>query len=305
MQKNGYIDYSRIFPKEPDKIFYEGITTFEIIYPDYKEIYIEILKDAFWDTVRLFKGEYPGYRECTTKYHDLSHSLNVFLATVRLIHGVVIGKGEIDPLLSIVGLISALFHDVGLIQTIDDDIGTGAKYTIGHEERSIEFLQKYLRKKNLPENYIKYCSNIIESTKLDKRIDDIKFIDKEEELVGKIVATSDLYAQISDRIYLEKLFYLYREFKEGGIKGFKNEFELIKNTESFFTNIVLKRLDEELDGLYRYMKLHFNKRWGIDKDLYYEGMKKNMEYLKNVILHNPENYKKFLRRAGIVSSIKQ
>ncbi len=28
------------------------------------------------------------------------------------------------------GLLSALYHDVGLIQTSDDELGTGAKYTV-------------------------------------------------------------------------------------------------------------------------------------------------------------------------------
>ena len=302
-QKNDYIDYDRIFPKDPDKIFNEGIITFEIAYPDFYGREVEFLKDAFWDTVRVFKGEYPGYKKCSTKYHDLSHSLSVFLTTARLIHGVLLGGTSIEPIVSIVGLISSLFHDIGLIQTVDDDSGTGAKYTIGHEKRSLEFLQRYLRRKGFNERYIGYCSHIIDCTRLDISVKDINFINPEEELIGKIVGTSDLYTQFSDRIYLEKLFFLYREFQEGGIKDFNNEYELFKNTERFYNEVVLKRLNEDLDGLYKYMKLHFAKRWGMERDFYMEGIQKNIDYLKNVVLKNPRDFKKLLRRAGIVSSL--
>src|SRR4030042_1064708 len=42
---------------------------------------------AFRDVEKLFRGHYPGYQACNTDYHDLQHTLHVFLAMARLMHG--------------------------------------------------------------------------------------------------------------------------------------------------------------------------------------------------------------------------
>src|SRR5213075_2978592 len=45
------------------------------------------LSHAFADTQALFRGAYPGYLACDTLYHDLRHTLDVSLASARLIEG--------------------------------------------------------------------------------------------------------------------------------------------------------------------------------------------------------------------------
>ncbi len=107
------------------------------------------VEETFKDTVKLFKGQFRGYQACKTKYHDLNHTLAVFLATARLVHGAVIDGRSISIDMIAIGLISALFHDAGLIQTEDEQDGTGAKFTLGHEERSITFIKKYLKQRHL------------------------------------------------------------------------------------------------------------------------------------------------------------
>ena len=42
---------------------------------------------AFDDMKALFAGRYPGYLACDTLYHDLRHTLDMTLATARLIDG--------------------------------------------------------------------------------------------------------------------------------------------------------------------------------------------------------------------------
>ena len=297
------VDHNILFPQEPSIIFDEVLKIIEIIYTNYSDKEIEILKDAFWDTVRLFKGQYPNYKACNTKYHDLGHTLAVYLSTARLMHGAIISGEKIKQEVGILGLIAALFHDVGLIQTVDDNDGTGAKYTIGHEERSINFMKSYLRKKRYDTDSIEYTSQIIACTMMNLRLSEISFKSKDVELMGKIVGTADLYTQLADRVYLEKLLYLYREFKEGGIDTFKTEFDLLQSTESFYKNVAFKRFDNDLGQVYKFMKLHFKSRWGIDNDYYMEGIKKNIEYLTNVVLKYQDDYRKMLRRAGIVSNL--
>lgn len=95
---------------------------------------------VFRDMVKLFSGKYPGYKGCNTKYHDLKHTTDTFLAMARLIHGALVKGLDIDNKAVTQGLISTLMHDTGYIQHIDDNKGTGAKYTLVHIERSIEFI---------------------------------------------------------------------------------------------------------------------------------------------------------------------
>ena len=303
MTTNTSNDYDRLFPQEPSIIFNEVLTIVEQVYPNFSGYEDDILKDAFWDTVRIFKGQYPGYKACNTKYHDLGHSLSVFLSTARLLDGASISGNKINPKIGLLGLIAALFHDIGLIQSIDDTNGTGAKYTIGHEERSINFMKDYLKKKNFDPDLIEYTSQIIACTMMNIEISKIRFQSKEVELMGKILGTADLYTQLADRLYLEKLLYLYREFKEGGINTFDSEYDLLQSTESFYRNIAFKRFDDELGRTYEFMKIYFKERWGIEVDYYMEGIKKNIEYLTNVVLKYRDDYRKMLRRAGIAMNL--
>ena len=94
------------------------------------------IEKIYADILRLFNGEFPGYRASNTKYHNLEHTCSTALATARLIHGLHVQGQVFFPRIVQLCLIGALFHDTGLIQTEEDVMGTGAQYTIGHEERS-------------------------------------------------------------------------------------------------------------------------------------------------------------------------
>jgi len=109
----------------------------------FPEIDFATVEGVFRDIVRLFRGEYPGYKECNTEYHNLKHTTDTLLAMVRLIHGFSISHEYLNEKDIFLGLVSALMHDTGYIQTSDDRLGTGAKYTLDHVERSMLFMKKY------------------------------------------------------------------------------------------------------------------------------------------------------------------
>ena len=125
------------------------------------------LEMIYGDIVTLFRGRYPGYQASNTKYHDLEHTNSVVLAAARLIHGCTLSGMvfHVDNLM--LGVYASLFHDVGLIQTKDDKVGSGAKYTVGHEKRSILFMQKYLSQKGFPDRQIDDCAHQKKSTILN------------------------------------------------------------------------------------------------------------------------------------------
>ena len=257
------------------------------------------LEMVYGDVVTLFKGEFPGYQASNTKYHDLEHTNSVALAAARLIHGCTLAgmTFEIDKIL--LGVYAALFHDVGLIQTQDDKIGSGAKYTVGHEKRSIVFMRKYLSQKGFPEQQIEDCSHLIMCTILNLPPKEIPFRSSEIETLGKIVGTADLMAQIADRYYLEKLLLLFQEFQEAGVPDFATELDLLKKTRGFYKNVANQRLVHDFSGISTNMTAHFKQRWGVEKDLYSESIQKNIDYLKVLLERTGDNIatvKKTLRR---------
>ena len=269
-----------------------------LIDPSFDFLFIE---NVYNDIIRLFNGDYPGYRASNTEYHDLEHTCAVTLATARLIHGLQDQGQRFSSKTIQLGLIGALFHDTGLIQTEEESDGTGAQFTIGHEDRSIALMEKYLSYKKFSKEEILDCSFIIMCTKLSLPLNEIPFRSEETKTMGKILGSADLIAQMAAINYLEKLPSLFLEFKEAGMEGFETPLELFKNTGGFYHLVARTRLTEELGNVSAAVLGHFITRWGIDRDLYAESIKNNIKYMSEVTEDCVENYAcmiKKIRRGG-------
>jgi len=292
---------SDLIPMEsPEKVISEVKI---IISMEFHEFDFRPLYRIFYDIVRLYNGKYPGYQKCNTNYHDIIHTTNTLLAMMRIIHGYILKHKRLSEKHITLGLISALMHDTGYIQTIDDTFGTGAKYTLEHITRSIQFMKNYLEKNNYSKKDFIFCKNCISCTGINTKINDNIFSSHEEEIIGKILGVADLLGQISDRNYLENLLFLYYEFREGNVLGFDSEFDILKKTLDFF-NTTRERFKKEFDNLDRFMIYHFKERWDIDRDLYIEGIEKNIKYLKFILDKHEKDYLKQLRRGDVVKELK-
>jgi len=285
--------YDLVDLTNPQKVFNEIKRIILLMTDDFDFESFEIF---FTDTTKLFNGEYPGYQKSKTKYHDLEHTNSVVLATARLMHGCFIEGEAFTPHTILLGITANLFHDTGLIQTDNDLSGTGAKYTVGHEDRSIIFMKEYLSSKNFSSKDIEDCSHLIQCTILSLPVKEISFRSTTTEMLGKIVGSADLLAQIADRNYLEKLFLLFQEFEEASIPGFSTALELLQQTEDFYQLVAQKRLSEELGNISVKMLHHFKTRWDIDRDLYEESISKNIEYLKSVICECEDSFNCYLEK---------
>ena len=211
----------------PDEAFSEITKTLALIDPDFDT---SPLETVYSDIICLFNGKYPGYRASNTKYHNLAHTCGVALATARLIHGLSVQGYTFSSRLIELGLFGALFHDTGLIQADDELEGTGAQYTIGHEERSIRLMGKYLAARGFSAGDINDCGHIIMCTNLTMPLADIPFRSDAVRAMGRVLGSADLIAQMSDRNYLEKLPLLFQEFEEAGMPGFETPLELFRNS---------------------------------------------------------------------------
>jgi len=260
--------------------------------------------NVFRDVLRLFRGEFPGYRKCDIQYHDLKHTTDCLLAMVRLIHGAFISGIKISDKDASLGLIASLLHDTGYIQENGDSTGTGAKYTLVHVKRSIRFAECYFSSDGYAREDFLNCRNYLECTGLDVRIGELQFDIPERELLGKMLGAADLLGQMANRTYLEKLPFLFREFEEGCVPGFECEFDLISKTPDFW-EFSKKRMLTELGNVDAFMRPHFRVRWGVDRDLYREAIENNINYLKSVMKNHQGDYRKHLRRGGLMDLLEE
>jgi len=247
-------------------------------YPDPSPI-----EKIFEDIIRLFNGEFPGYKASNTKYHNLEHTCSATLASARLIHGLHIQGQVFSPRLVQLCLIGTLFHDTGLIQIEEEVEGTGAQYTIGHEDRSIALMGKYLAENGYSQEDIRDCGHIIKCSELSFSLEEIPFNSEEVRTMGKVLGTADLVAQMADRNYQEKLPLLFLEYQEAGMEGFETPLELFSKTEEFHRKVARKRLTGVLEGVSSAALYHFRERWNIDKNLYEESIKYNIRRMKETV----------------------
>jgi len=280
-----------------DSISDEIIETIKLVSKEIDQIKVKNLISEF---KKIFQGEYPGYQACSTDYHDIFHTLDATLAFVRIVHGASLAGKKYKSWDIFLGVLATLFHDTGYILPVSDKSGTGAKHTLNHVELSVDFVEKYLQTKGSYSDLdFEKIAAMIRCTGVSIDLTRIKFPSKEIEDLGKILGAADLIGQMSDRNYLEKLLFLVKEFDEGKVPGFEGELDLFKKTISFKKDAEL-RLSKTLGGFHKYVHLHFKHRYNIDEDLYQEAIDHHIAYLEKVLKEQPNFYRDFLRRGGIV-----
>src|SRR5829696_2112740 len=181
----------------------------------------DALETAFDDIVRMYRGDYPGYLKCDTDYHDIQHIMDVSLAMARLLDGYERSRADSPALgerLFQLGVICALFHDSGYLRrTGDRKHKRGAEYTAIHVTRGGELLRDYLPALGM-EGFSEVAPQIIHFTGYERPVASIKVRDPIYRLIGSLLGSADIIAQMADRCYLEKCRdRLYPEFVEGGI----------------------------------------------------------------------------------------
>ncbi len=250
------------------------------------------LDTAFTDFERLFTGQYPGYLGCDTVYHDMQHSLDVTLAAARLCvahdRGVR-NEHRLGPERAMLGVVCALFHDSGYIREVNNNkVLNGAELTSSHVSRGAEFLARYLRQVDLGE-WIPVSTQIVHFTGYEMSFDVIHLDNPVDRVLGHILGTADLIAQMSDRCYLEKCRdRLYPEFVLAGVAVSRDEtgprvrfgsgLDVLRNTPTFIADIRRTHLDGEFGSVYRHLSMLFNGR-----NPYMDAIEAHMAYLDEVL----------------------
>ncbi len=233
-----------------------------------------LLDDILTDITALYQGQWDSHQSCQTGYHNLNHALDVTLLTARMIGGWNRLNDPDHPKIGtdlfLAAIASALFHDSGYIKEKGDAEGTGGKYSFNHEERSMALARSYLTRKKWPPRSIELVPAIISLTRFNVPLQfEGLFQSEAEEVIGRMMATADLVAQMADVNYMDHIKDLYAELKEaydfesaatleeGGYKVFSSAQEMIDGTLDFYDNFVIPRL-EQLGHMDQYLVEFFS-----------------------------------------------
>jgi len=224
---------------------------------------------AFHDFERYFEGLDPDYHGVDTSYHDIQHTLDMTLAVARLLVGYEQSVETTDRLgadRARFALVSALFHDFGYLRhrERDRDAANGAEFTLSHVTRSGLFLEGYLPQIGLA-GFAPVASRVLHFTGYEMSLDDIELDAPKDSVVGHLLGTGDLIAQLADRCYLEKCRdRLYPEFVLGNVAAssatqanYWSGMDLLLKTVSFYQKSAQQRLEQSFNRAYRYAEAVF------------------------------------------------
>jgi hypothetical protein len=153
--------------------------------------------------------------------------------------------------------------------------------------RGARFLEGYLGKLGMAK-LAPVAARLLHFTGYERAINTIRLPNPTFRLLGNLLGTADIIAQMSDRCYLEKCRdRLFLEFVAGGLAArdetdkragvqFKSAEELVVKTPGFYAT-AMDRLNNQLGGVYRFAATHFKGR-----NLYIETIEKNVRFATEV-----------------------
>jgi hypothetical protein len=237
------------------------------------------LDQAFMALEDAFAGRHPDFEALDARYHDLEHTMQGTLCLARLLRGWHHSGSEpaLDARTTRLGLTAILFHDTGYLKPRGDRVGTGAKFTPIHVQRSAEFAGCYLRSKGAATEDVEAVQNMIRCTGINAKVRALRFHTPLERKVGCALATADLLGQMAADDYVAKLPILYSEFAEaaarnGVVPNFTSADDLVRQTPYFWRRHVLPRLEQEFEGTFRYL----NQPWPDGPNEYLERVERQI-----------------------------
>jgi hypothetical protein len=279
---------SQVNTTDPKAINEEVDRIYRDLYPDAP---LQQLDQAFRDLTSLYRGELPGFHACDTAYHDVQHVMDVTLAMARLIDGYERGRIGTQPFgdaLFRLGVITALVHDCGYVRHFNDEPHkNGAEFTLTHVSRGSHFLKDYLPRIGMAEQ-ADIAAELIHFTGYETPVAKINVPSPIYRLLGSMLGSADIIAQMSDRCYLEKCRdRLYPEFVAAGITTkrlpdgkdqvvFSSGQDLVMKTPGFYQGAT-KRLNVDLGSCYSYAQQHFG-----GQNLYLEELNKNIHFAETL-----------------------
>jgi hypothetical protein len=247
--------------REPSQVEAEVQKAYWEMFPQGDREFIPMI---FQWAVAWFGGKYLDYQAIDAHYHDLEHTLQGILCMSQLLRRrQALGQEpQVTQRMFELGMLAILMHDTGYLKRRGDTEGTGAKYTLTHVDRSIEFAGELMLSRDFLIEEILAVQNMIRCTGVNVKLEAIQFQSDLERIVGFSLGTSDLLGQMAARDYVDKLPILYLEFAEaanynaGKMKAggfFSSADDLMQKTPLFWEKYVQSKIKRDFLGLYRFL----------------------------------------------------
>ena len=241
---------------------------------------------TFADVTDLFAGRFPGYQACDMQYHDLEHTLQGTVALIHLLDG--LNKAPDGLFLPVhfytLGVHAILLHDTGYLKEEGDIPGTGAKYTITHVDRSMDFAESYLALRRYLSPDLNAVRHMIQCTGYFVDTSKILFQSEFERMLGFALGTADLLGQMAAPNYLKELDGLYEEFREcvehdgpsaAALAAYDSAHDMREKTPQFYRGHVMRMLITQWGGVFRFME----RPLGSFKNPYLQAVEANIRKL--------------------------
>ena len=270
----------------------------------------ELIRAGFTVVDRLFAGDRPGYLACDMPYHDLRHSLDAALVMARLIAGYQSKQcgspDALTPEYGLLGVLLALLHDTGFIRKTSEAAFCGPQLAAEHESRSVEFAESYLRTTSVA----RYAAlaPLIFATRLRSDLSQLfAGLERPAITIGQMLGSADLLSQMADGDYPERCYYhLYPELVLGGGDRartpdgqeqvlYRDAFDLLSKTPSFYENIVSRRLNQDFQGVTQHLAAHF-----AGADPYADAIQRNIDRCAHIVA---EGHGRLLRGEPITTTL--
>jgi len=251
--------------RQPNLVEAEIRAAYLAMFPDAQRDYVATI---FRWAVDCFQGRYKDYQPIDAHYHDMEHTLQGALCMAQLLHHR--HDTNVEPRLTRrifeLGMLAILMHDTGYLKKRNDNEGTGAKYTLTHVDRSIQFAGELMHGHDYSVEDILAVQNMIRCTGVNVKLETIMFQDELEKIVGFSLGTADLLGQMAASDYVDKLPILYSEFaeaaryNEGKMKAggfFTSAEDLMQKTPMFWEKYVQSKINREFLGVYRFLNVPF------------------------------------------------
>lgn len=281
--------FSQVDTRNPAAIEDEVQRLYHSMYPSGGEIFVA--KAFFW-AIDSFTGNYRDYQPIDARYHDFEHTLQGTLCMARLLYG----RHESDAKPAVpqrmfeLGLLAILLHDTGYLKKRGDNEGTGAKYTLTHVNRSVEFADLLLTEKGFPHDDVTRVQNMIRCTGVNVDLTRIPFETDVDRVVGFALGTADLLGQMAADDYIEKLPILFQEFAEadrfnrltGAVSKslFASAEDLIQKTPMFWEKYVLPKINNDFKGMHRFL----NQSYPDGPNFYIDRIEQNIGRLRKAAM---------------------
>ena len=206
-------------------------------------------------------------------------------------------------------LVTGLFHDVGYLRRTDEhDARNGAEFTRTHVSRGARFLEEYLPQLGFGA-WVPVATEIIHFTGYEVPFAQIeaRIADPRDVMVGHLLGTADMIAQMADRCYLEKCRdRLYAEFVLGGVAlpfsegypqvKYASGLDLLRQTPEFVSDTRAKRLDGISTA-----PTATSRSSSAGSNPYLEAIDRNLEYLRQIL--RSENWRLLRRSPPIFAAV--